>query len=124
VAASDNFILGQELVYTFAEFYPNSSDAEAAFAKTSTEEFRQCMIESDATSTGVKSGPPLTGWESTRFLFQPVLANTTYSYFDPAVRQQNRYLLFVLSRKRGGEFPLDVRESLAKAMVSHASAGA
>ncbi len=120
-AASDNFTSGQELVYSFAEQYASPDDARTAFTSSESADFQQCLLASDATSTGVEPGPPLRGWSVTRYLFEPVLANTTFSYFDLSVKQEGPFLLFLLDRKRGGEFPVDLLADLAASMVAQAS---
>lgn len=120
-AASDNFVLGQELAYSFAEVYRTAAEAQSALATTSTPKFERCVMAADPNSTGVDHGPPLADWSVTRYLFRPILANTTFSYFDLAVAQRGDLLLFLLDRKRGGEFPTDLRLALAQSMMSHAS---
>jgi hypothetical protein len=45
----------------------------------------------------------------TRYLFEPVVADTTYSYFD------------LLYRDRLGEFPSELRVLLGKALLARVS---
>jgi hypothetical protein len=66
-AASDNYVIQQQLVYSFAEEFKTKASALAAARQTQGDAFRRCILASDPTSRSTSSRPAFDAWTVTRY---------------------------------------------------------